>query len=738
MRCIKLWLKAAAICAIWLACVGVRAEQPLESDSQGDTATPVLPETEVEAVQASEPPVEQALPSGLEGSMFASPVESGYLAPSSTTGTLIDLPNAEIPATVNVVPRAAINEQLALEIEDVVRNAGGTTLAGDSFFADRIFLRGLELGSRDFRKDGFLDPTFVPRDFQNIERIEILKGPSSVLYGAGSPAGVVNLITKKPIPARFADLNYTFGGFGQSRFTVDVNGMANSAGTVNYRVNLAQEDTDGFRDFGFISRALVAPAVSWQMDSATRLTWLGEWHKDHRRGDQGMPAIGGDALALPPERYVGEPANDFIHFEEFRQTLLLTHEFSDYAAFQIGGSSLFYEFPGSVTVASGNPAPGFFPDVAPPLFYRSRTDIVLEDEQSQSVIANLAGEIFTGGLLHKAVVGLEYVYFDSKSLFQFGAVNPIDVTNPVYFNPPSIPLGSMDFPAFRQQRVGGYLQDFIEVTPKLKLVGGVRFDTVDFDFDRTLTFGFPVHIDTDQEFNRASPRGGIVYLPFGNDELAFYYQYGTSFSPPGGGIFINTGGLKPILGEIHELGVKTQLLENLTLDVAGFHTTRQNADLNTSSFFLVQVGEERAQGAELNLIGDLTPRWSWIANYTYADVRLIDSQNPLLDGNRQRNLPFNSANFWTRDNVIQDPKHRLGGALGLVYLGDRPGDLTNSFDLPGFSRWDAGLLYDRGMLHAALYVENVFDIAYAASSINEFQVFPGAPVNARAQIGIVY
>ncbi len=738
------WLRrgiAASWCGLSLVATSLLAQAPND--------LPVLPEVEVQA----EPEAPDALPPLIDlpttadifqdGYRFGSPRTETYFAPSSTTGSIIDLPDADIPATVNVIPEALMRDQQVLQLHDIVRNAGGTVPGGgDPVFADRIFLRGFELRSRDFRRDGFMDPTFVPRDFQSIERVEILKGPASTLYGAGSPGGVVNLITKKPLDAEFVDFAYTFGSWDRSRFTLDVNGYANESGTVTYRFNGAQEEADSFRDFGYLDRTLLAPSLRWQIDERTNLVWQGEFHKDHRQADLGIPAINGNPLALPPNLFVGEPGNDFIRADEYRQSLVLTHDLSDDWTLQVGGSSLFYDYPSSFTSASGD-ATGFLPPINPAAgqFYRSRTTFSTADEQSQSAQVNLAGEFYTGELKHQALVGMEYIYFDSNTQLDFsqsGLLGPENITALPYNNPPFIPLGSAVFPVFRQQRVGGYLQDTVEVTPYWKLVGGVRFDTVDFDFDRTLVLGPPATFETDQQFNRVSPRGGVIYQPFADDDLALYFNYSESFAPPGGGIYINSGDLRPVLGKGYELGVKTQLLEYLTLNAAGFYATRENADLNSSAFILTQVGEERSQGVDLNALGQITDRWSAVANYTYTDERLSDPFDPSLDGNRQRNVPYNTANFWTRYNLVQDQCQTLGAAVGLVYLDNRPGDLTNTFDLPSFARWDAGLFYNRGRGYAALYAENLFDVYYAASSLDAFQVQPGAPANVRATVGFVY
>ena len=160
------------------------------------------------------------------------------------------------------------------------------------------------------------------------------------------------------------------------------------------------------------------------------------------------------------------------------------------------------------------------------------------------------------------------------------------------------------------------------------------------------------------------------------------------------------------------------------------------------SIFLAQVGQVRSQGAELNLLGNITGAWSVIGNYTYTDAVLQDT-NPAFDGRRARNVPWNIANLWTRYNLIDDGCQTFGTALGIVYVGQRTSGLTApavgpEVFLPGFTRWDAGLYYRRGQLNTAVYLENLFDVQYAQSSINQNQIFQGAPFNVRATVSYLY
>lgn len=768
--------KDALLSAIWsIACAFGLAMPALAQE--GAPRTPTLPEVEVNPAQQPMPevvtdpnagmgmgdntPYEGDLPftngdewpggSLLQGGAFSSGPVRGYRAGTSTASTLFDAPDADVPGTVSVVPQDVLNDQQALQIQDVVRNAGGVVASpnGGSFFYDEVFIRGIQLTSRDYRRDGFLDPTIVPRDFHNIDRIEILKGPASMLYGPGSPAGMINLVTKKPVDAQFAGLGYTFGAYQQSRYTVDANSRVTESGNVLVRFNGMQEDRNSFTQFDFLSRTGLAPSVTWLVNDSTAITYQADWHRDDRRGFQGLPVLGGDPEGLPQNAFVGLP-NDFFNTEEFRQSLVLTHELNENWTFRLGGYTLWDNYQTRVTRASDNFT--FLPPVPEPLFYRAQSSGASQ-EQSHSMIANLAGEFYTGELRHRSVIGTEYIYFDAASNFQLDPLTPDFATTPTFTSAPflPLPLQASDVPVFRQQRVGVYAQDLVDLTPQWKVLGGVRLDSTRFTYDRdNVIFGMGTGpLSSQQDFFRASPRGGLIFQPFADETLAGYFNYSQSFQPPGGGIytngtFINPTPLKPILGEIYEAGIKTTLLENLTLNACGFYITRENAELYDGAAFFAQVGEERSRGAEVNLLGNITDRWSAVANYTYVDVRLYDPNFAVngipmpLNGQRQRSVPFNSGNIWTRYNLIQDEVHTFGAALGMIASDLRPGDLANSFFLPGYTRWDSGVYYNRGQFNANVYLENIFDTYYDTSSLSAYQVYPGAPFNVRATVAYVF
>ena len=571
---------------------------------------PRLPETEVIGQAAPLPSDAAPGRSILEGTIFSSPAAEGYSADSSTTGTLIDVPNLDVPATVSVVPEQLITDQQAIEMDDLLRDVPGAGKVNDDRRPDAFFLRGFLVTSRDYRKDGFLDPTYTPRDFADVDRVEVIQGPASVLYGAGQPCGSVNLITKNPSDLAMQNVSTTFGSFGLERYQVDSTGAINDDHTLLYRVDAAYQDTGSFRDFGFDERTFVAPAVSWLVDRDTTLTWKAEYNNDRRRYDTGVAAEDGQ-LVLPISRFLGEPDNDVQHFHDYRQSLVLVHRINDDWAWKIGGSSLFYDAPSSATMPVAFIGPTI---LGPDTFLRSRQDIGPWDEQYQSAIANLSGKVEGPLGTHNLVFGTEEGWFTSDDFVatQTSPANPatplpIDGMFPIYgLVPSNLPPAFLFDSQFWQADYGFYGQDLLELNEHWKVLAGVRYDHVDTVFDRSFEplFG-PTR--TVQSFDEGSPRVGIVYEPL-PDKLSYYAMYAESFDPPTGGPRETTAPLAPELGQTWEGGIKLKPLPGLTLAGAGFYITKENITVDRFdpiNLIVVteQVGRQRSQGAEFERSG---------------------------------------------------------------------------------------------------------------------------------------
>jgi iron complex outermembrane recepter protein len=727
---------------ILVAASGLKAADPDANDGTGN-APPTLPETEV--IGRPEGTVsmgENVGPGGpgtnsvFNGTMFQSPPVQGYAADSATTGTLINVPQLDVPATVAVVPEAALIDQQVLRVDDLLQDVPGAVKVTDERRPDAFYLRGFLVTSRDYRKNGFLDPTYTPRDFANVDRVEVLEGPSSVLYGAGQPSGSVNLITKQPLPYCRQEGSVQVGSYGLQRYLIDSSGPVYDDGTLMYRVITDYQKNDSFRDFGYNESAFVAPSLTWEIDRDTTLTWEGEFATDRRRYDTGVAAINGQ-LNMPISRFLGEPT-DFQHFQDYRESLVLNHKINCDWALRIGGYSLFYNAESSATVpvaeVSGSPGS----------YYRSRQDIGPFREQYQSVIADLAGTVDIGATTHHLVFGTEEGWFTSNvfhATSSYPGLDPLVINGnaPVYGNVPAAITPAEVFDSrFYQDDYGFYVQDLVDVTDHWKVLAGARYDHCDVVFDRALSFfGFPIIPPTRsvEQFDVGTPRVGVIYEPI-PQKVSFYGMYAASFAPPNGGPYLETGPLQPEFGQIWEGGVKLKASNRLMLTAAAFHIAKENVSvILPDGFHLEQIGGQQSDGAEFSAVGTLTDRLSVLANYTYTNTELTDpSPGSAINGQRALNVPYNTASAWARYNFVANECRTFGVGLGLVYVGDRLGDYYSSLDLPSYTRCDAGVYYHRNRMDVNVFVENVFDSVYYVSSVNQFEVFPGSPTNVKAQL----
>lgn len=719
-----------------------------------ESATPTLPEVEVQANPLPTLPPENVFPSGLnptplpapsilENSVFRSAPTTGYSATSSTAATFLDVPNIELPASVTTVTPDVIFDQQALRIDDILRDVSGAVKQSDQLRPDSFILRGFEVRSRSYRKNGMLDPTYTPRDFANVERVEILKGPGSVLYGAGQPSGTVNLVTKKPLATDFNAFTAQFGSFELERYTVDTNGKVNDDGNVLFRLNMAYEDRDSFRDFYYNERFFVAPVVTWLIDDDTSITWEGEYLKDRRRFDTGITSLDGSLGQVPINRFLGEPENDFQIFQDWRQSLFLDRRINDIWSARVMATNIFYYAPSS----------GTFPisqEAGTSVVNRSRQDIPQFFEQYHGLTFNLAAEFLTGSVEHKLVIGTEQGWFISNNFLTESTIPglqnvPIDALNPTYTDPTIFLTPAKFDSTFRDTRHGHYIQDAVHFNEHWQGLVGLRYDRSNVVFQRELdTFGIPTlpSTETDQNFDRWTPRVGLVYQPL-PDYWSIFSSYSRSFDPPGGGPRITPDPLKPETGEAWEVGTKLQFTPRLAGEATWFWIQKDNVTIDTTSsappFFVTsQVGQQTSQGVELSLTGRITERLSTTSNFTLTDAVQRDASNPIIDDRRPRNVPRHMVNLWTRYNLIQNDAHTLGTGLGMVYVDDRVASFGGTLLLPDYTRWDAGLFYKRGWWDASLYIENLFDKGYYAGSVNDYQISPGAPLTFRGQVGVLF
>ncbi|MDV2994837.1 MAG: Vitamin B12 transporter BtuB [Chroococcidiopsis sp. SAG 2025] len=649
-----------------------------------------------------------------------------YRVPSSTTGTKLEVPQRDIPQSIQVIPRQVIEDRQVVRLNELTDNVSGVQrvpgYGGLSSVGVRIrgFTTQFETLRNGFRDFGYLSP----RDLANVERVEVLKGPASVLYGGGVTgfSGQINTITKKPLEEPLYQINMTAGSYDFYRPTLDFTGSLTGDRSLLYRLNLAYENADSFRDFNGNESYLIAPALTWKIGDRTNLTVELEQQHQNYFFDNGFPAEP-EFLDLPRDRFVlGEPDLNDAEWDSTSITYNLEHEFSDNWKFRQGFNA---------TTVNGSTASSFFD----PLEADRRTlpRIFSESEESQenySLQNEFFGKFNTGSVRHNFLFGVELARYRFDFTFFDGEIDPIDILDPVYgARPRNFAPG--DRTAYGADNLGIYLQDLVELTPNFKILAGGRFDLNDAyrdEFDAA-------EQDQDETNSDFSPRLGIVYQPSQNTSL--YASYSQSFAQLLPRSQINEQ-FKPTTGEQFEIGVKQDFNDRLSATLALYQLTRQNVLTTdpTDPNFQIQTGEQRSRGVELDLAGELLPGWNLIATYAYTDA-VVTEDNDIPEGDRLDGTPKHSASLWTTYQIQDGSLQGLGFGLGLTFQGDREAQIPNSITLPSYVRTDAAIFYRQNNYKIALNIKNLFNTKYY-ESIENFSIFPGAPTTVLGTVSVEF
>lgn len=647
-----------------------------------------------------------------------------YVAPQSNTATRTDTPLIQVPQSVEVVTRKVIEDQRGVRVEQALRNVSGISLGdvGQSgIAADVAYCRGFPCGYfKNFLRNEDQNQVLTYRDIANIQRLEVLKGPASVLYGRSEPGGIVNIITKQPLADRYASIDQIIGSYNYYRTMMDVTGPLNESKTLRFRLNGAYENTESFRDIVRGQRYFVAPVFTWIAGDRTTITIDGEYIRDRRTPDSGIPAIGTGLAQVPNSRFLGEPF-DTMAFEEGRAGLTVEHRFSNdwriESRFRADRSTAtaYRTVPLAVLPDNQSVARFFFDQLAPISSYYWRNDVI--------------GKFLTGSIGHELLTGVEvgrqYASYDQAAV-PFDTFNFI---NPVYGQTPGPTLGLTPFSHSFANALGGYVQDQISVFENLHFLLGARGD---YFYQHSNVAG----VDTKAEDFAFSPRIGVTYQPL--SPIAFYANVTRSFVPNFGPFTAARDQFKPTTGTQYEAGIKIQIVPGrLTSTLAFYRILKKDvlAADPTNPLFFVQTGAQRSQGIEFDLTAQLSAAWKVIATYASTDARITaDTTVPV--GNRLPLVARHTGSLWTTYDLQEGALRGLGAGIGLFAVGERAGDLANSFELPGYVRTDAALYYrkpeifGRTNLIAQLNVQNLLDqeYFYSGGRSRASAAFPGAPL----------
>jgi iron complex outermembrane recepter protein len=661
--------------------------------------------------------------------------EGSYRVPDATTATRTDTPLRDTPQSIQVVPQQVLEDQQVTRVEEAVRNVSGVFQGNTAGGATTAYvIRGFEQLST--LQDGFVLSDYGSPETANLERIEVLKGPASILYGATEPGGVVNLVTKKPLSEPFFEAEFQAGSYSFIRPRFDISGPLNSDKSLLYRLNAAYERSDGFRDFDQgIERIFIGPAVTWKISDRTDVTFELSYLDDERPLDRGIPAIGEGIADIPITRILGEP-DDVIENRQFTAKYQLEHRFSENWTVR----NAFQYFNEQLDVSNFDP--DIFEDNDGTLARNQRS--IDQHSESFSLQTNLVGKFATGPVKHTLLFGVDLTHRPRDVDFALGLSNPapINIFNPVYGLVPRVGYSELDLllsQSTKTDSVGIYVQDQITLTDNLKLLLGGRFDIVDQTIKNNPSAFEPTSSSSSQYNEAFSPRVGIVYQPI--EPLSLYASYSRSFRPNEGTTFDGSL-LEPERGTQYEVGAKADLLGGrLSTTLSFYQITKTNVatvDINNPDF-VIASGEQRSQGIELDIAGEILPNWKIIASYAYTDAE-VTKDNSIPVGNRLNNIPEHSASLWTTYEIPRGGLQGLGFGIGFTFVGERKGDIENTFELPSYFLTNGTIYYRRDNWRAALIVKNLFDVGYFESStgVRERGAYPGAPLTILGSISVEF
>lgn len=629
-----------------------------------------------------------------------------------------------------MIPAQVLEDQKDTRLGDALANVSSIQpSSGRGGATDTFVVRGFRATS--YAIDGIMtNPVAsrpeVQRDLSNIERVEVLKGPTSVLYGRGDPGGLVNLVTRRPTFEAEGRLLLEAGTYDFYRLGGDISGALNPQKTLAGRLTLASQTNGGFRNtYRDSDRSFIAPSLFWQLNDVTRINLDLEYTYQSGQFDRGLVAAQGK-VDLPANQFLGEPWSR-QRARKSAAALRIEHDLNDWLTLRQvvrmddSRNNRYSVDPRGLRKDSRSLRRGVTD---------STEDTNSFDSQSEAIL-----NLQTGSVRHTVLAGLEYVHARVEVYADRSSLADIDIYKPVYgAKPDGFSFYGLD--NNKADLYSVYLQDQIELSEQWKLLIGGRYDKTYQTYkttDRDLT-------TTKQNLNseKVSPRLGLVYQPL--DWVSLYASYSTSFRPQTG-ITRSGSVLDPETGVQYELGTKLDLIpDQLSVTLAAFELSRKNVSATDPNDrdYSVQTGEQRVRGLELDVTGTPLPGWRIIGNTSLLDAQ-ITKDTAIEKGNYLTGVPRLSGALWSTYQLQGGDLKGLGFGVGVIAVGEREGNLENSFDVSGYTRVDASVFYDIDeRTRVALNGRNLTDRKYIEMVSEATEIYAGAPAQVIASLTVKF
>jgi len=645
-------------------------------------------------------------------------------AAGKATGSRLDISSLDLPVQISVIPQQLLQQQGVNDMVTALRNASGVQAQRFYGVYEQYTIRGFNAADV-MLVDGLRTEAIFNRyntQLNNVESIEVLKGPSSVLYGGDALGGAINLIRKKPQGTRAYDFLYKGGRFNTHQVAGGATGpmIGNS---LLYRADVSFDHSDGWRGAG-ANRFNASPSLTWLMSESARVTAYQSFNRDNYKGDGGVAVGYTNAPGFDPSRRFSLP-NDFALMEDslthvlFNVSLTPTWEFRN--GFLMRRTSEEYFVTEGVyydALSNSVPREGLY-------FHHTRRPVVNQ--------AELVGHFNFLKMRHHVLVGYDYRDFYTRTdvtedggFYEFTPISLSDFreTNPAIT---SFPIVRKTYQANRIH--AGFWQDQIEITSKLKINIAGRFDDYSRHRHRIFVDDPNTRVEVQARHQTAyTYRAGIVYAPIASHQV--YFNSSTSFTPV---TVIPPDGseLKPQRGRGYEAGYRWQGWNGrIQTSLAVYHIEQNNLSFTQNLVSVIQAGSQISKGVDLDVNADLGHNTRMLVNYGYTVPKFKEFVDPDEEADFSGNLPRftqkQALNVW----VNKSWRSGFTASIGMRYLGPMFTNNSNTIRLGGWATFGGAVSYRRDFWEWSLNAENLFNRQrYFMGSDYSDQVYPGAPIN---------
>ncbi|MCB8882872.1 TonB-dependent siderophore receptor [Acidisoma cellulosilytica] len=652
----------------------------------------------------------------------------GYVATRSDTATKTDTPIVQTPQAINVVTADQLRQQQPKSISQALRYTPGVSseIYGDGARGDFLQIRGFN-GYDSIYIDGLKSDnglwTYNIEPY-GLERLEVLKGPSSMLYGQNEPGGLVNAISKRPTDTPQHEVEFQYGSHNSKQFGFDMSGpVEGTDGKVEYRIVGMDRQSDTQVNYTENNRQYIAPSITIKPDADTQVTILANYLRVREPGwtDQGFPQAGTQTYnpngTISSSTFTGEKDFDQFNMDQVAIGYELEHRFNDWLKFSQNLRYNHITGDSQETYGTALESDDKTLDRATFAEHVNINTIKLDN--------HLEADFTTGPLRHKVLFGIDYSHTSNDFSYGAGTAPSIDIFAPVYTSGATT-LSTYESDIQTVNQIGEYLQDEISWLG-FRLLAGVRHDNASTD-----TYAKIGGTSTTQNDSAWTYRAGLLYLF--NNGIAPYVSYSTSFLPTSGTDAEGTP-YQPITSRQYELGLKYKPPGWNALFTAALFDLTENNVLTpdpASTLFDVQTGQARSQGLELEAKVSPAPGFDLDAAYTYTDA-VVTKSNAGNVGDLLPLVPMHAVNLWAHYKLQNSFARGLGLGAGFRYRGSVYGDTAQQYQVDPVALVDLAMDYDLGNISPSmsgldiqLNASNIANTQYLANCTSSIACYYGA------------